>query len=706
MAKRRIYEVAAPDGSILEIEGPEGATEDQLVSIASQHYGSQKKAPAPVARLPELSTGQRIGAHAGAALDTLKDAPRYWGDAARSFAMGGADLVLGAGQLASKFMGDEQQRRYAEALRGVEESYQAGREHHGLDVGRFTGTVTTGAALGPARAAPTLAGRMFQGGTLGASLGAVSPVDPDANFALTKGVQVGGGALVGALAPPLVEGLVRAAGATVNAMTRTAKGLWQRLSGEALRGNVETRLSREIGAQGLKWSDVPQDVRERLIGEVQKGIRVGGSIDDESTRRLADFVRLKIEPTRGQVSRDPLQFAREVNLGKLEPGQPLAQRFTEQNRQLIGTVDDLRTQTGASGADPYAAGQLVITDLQARDAARKGAVTAAYTQARAAAGKDFELPLQGLAQDVAVVERNFGKANPAVRWARGYFADLGILGGKQTKVFSVQDAEQALQQINRMRGVDAATNSALDDISAAIKKAVLSADDQGGVFAGPGALAAQRFTALERSPALSRAVEQSGAPEKFVEQNFIRASIDDVANNLRQMSPQTRSEVRGAVLGWVRRQSVVGVEDAAKFTQAGYNRALESIGQRKLELIFAGDRGALDQLKALGRVGAYVQSPPVASGVNYSNTATTAADFLDQASRLPLVGLLGRPGDLIRSGQVAGALRATPVQPSQGLLSPALLDPAAAYGGLLSVPIAAGLLPRGGKLPQDHGGRN
>jgi hypothetical protein len=42
----KVYQVQAPDGSIIKIEGPEGATDDQLIQAASAAY-SQKPAPAP-----------------------------------------------------------------------------------------------------------------------------------------------------------------------------------------------------------------------------------------------------------------------------------------------------------------------------------------------------------------------------------------------------------------------------------------------------------------------------------------------------------------------------------------------------------------------------------------------------------------------------------------------------------------------------------
>jgi hypothetical protein len=167
-----------------------------------------------------------------------------------------------------------------------------------------------------------------------------------------------------------------------------------------------------------------------------------------------------------------------------------------------------------------------------------------------------------------------------------------------------------------------------------------------------------------------------------------------VANLVRQMRPETRQEVRAAVLDWIRSKSVIGVEDTAKFSQAAYNKALQAIGDRKLGLLFAGDREALQQLQALGRVGAYVQNPPVASGVNYSSSGTTGIDFLDQVTRLPVLNLLGRPGDLIRAAQVNALTRGTPTTQGSPAIREQAMDRILALATGLSAPTAATAAPQ------------
>jgi len=714
-----IYRVRAPDGSTLKIEGPEGATNAEVEAAAAKLYAQNEATPVSQSKVnaPLVNTG--------ALADTLKDAPRYVGNAVKSFATGAGDLAVGAGQLMTHVLPDSVLRplargadylaggtgevsgdltqRYNQAMQQREQAYQASRENPDLpDVGRFTGNVVTSGILGAGAPAATLPGRMLQGARIGGAIGLVSPVDPEAqSYVIPKALQVTGGAILGGLAPAVVEGAIRGVGSAANAIARSVKGMAKSVTGATRPENIANTLSAEMERNGVKWSELPREVREGLIAEVRKAVKSGGTLDDAATGRLADFLKLKMQPTQGQLTRDPLQYAREVNYSKTGIGKPLSDRFTEQNRQLIGTVDTLRANIGAQGADQYAAGQNVVNALRATDAAKKAAVDKAYNVARANAGIEADVPMQPIAQRLGQVVEDYGEDRiPGAVTKR--LNEFGLMGGKQTRAFTIREAEKLKTLIgNNIDAPGTPTAKALTLLKTSVDDAVNSIGDQegsqaAGAFREARGLAAQRFQALRRTPGLEKAISSDpGAPEKFIESQVVRGDVQDVANLMMRLKPQARGEVRAAVLDWIKGKGVSGVEDTGQFSQAGYNRALKTLGERKLGLIFAGDKEALSKLEALGRVGAYIQRPPVSSGVNYSNTATTGLDFLDQLFRLPVLKqVIGSPSDMVRAAQAANAMRAiAPVQAATPTIPPALLDRSALLGGALSAPTAAVSVP-------------
>lgn len=674
------------------------------------------EAPPRPARLVPAESAQPL-VNKQALIDTLLDLPNTFTRAVGGVAQGAGDLVAGAGQLVANVLPNSTpsvsslvtgapetlQQGMSGYVRSREQDYQRRREAFGgspddVDIGRFTGRTAASMALAPARAAATLPGRMLQGAEAGGAIGAVSPVDPDSqNFAQDKGVQIGLGAAVGGVAPPIVEPLIRGAAAAVNGLSRLGRGAWNSATGQTVPQRIEQTLTVELQRAGVDWRALSEDVRAGLVQETQRALRAGGTLDPQAISRLGDFQRLNMQPTQGQLTRNPLQFAREQNYSKLEPGQPLARRFTDQNTQLIEGIDRTRANLGAQSPDAYAAGQTVQRGLRDADATRRGAVDAAYTRARELAGIEADVPLQPVAQRLGNIIEDFGDDKiPGAVMKR--LNEFGVNGGTQTRVFNIREAEKLKTLIgNNIDNPNTPTGVALTRLRQSVDDAVLSlAEGAPGAEAATAfqqarGAAAQRFQTLDRTPGLANAVSREPlAPEKFIDTYVVRGEVQDVANLMRQMRPEQRAEARAAVMDWIRQRAVVGVEDTAKFTQGGFNKALEALGPRKLDLIFAGDRQALEQLRALGRVGAYVQSPPVASGVNYSNTATTAADMLDRVARVPVVGpLLGRPGDIVRAQQVSTYLAPAPTQSAPPMIPRGTANYAARLAALLSGPTAA-----------------
>lgn len=671
----------------------------RIAGVRGLEVSPQKPSVPPTVAAKQLEGAKRDESlyNTEAALRGVKEIPGRIGNALLDFGHGVADIGIGSGQLFSYLGGrmgaTDAEKNYSDFIREREAGIAERRgPNAGPNVARMTGNVvpTLGIA-GPAAA--TLPARMAQGTKLGATLGLTQTVDPDSpgpmgtGYLGSKTAQVTGGGVVGGLAPPLVEGLVRGAGASVNALVNTGRGLANRASGAINPQSIESTLTVEMQRNGVDWAQLPQAVRQSVLSQVQSALSGGGSVNPESVRRLADFTRLGMQPLSGQISRDPAQFALEQNLAKMEVGRPLADRLTQQNQQLIGNLDVARRVPG----DQYGLGQNVISGLVRRDAPAKDAVSAAYGAARDHLGRAAPMDANAFSTraNLSLDEQMLGAYLPnEVRTILNNVSSGQIPFNVNTAV----QIDRVLSSAQRSAGQGTPQSLAIGRVRDALNSAPI-ADTAGegakAAFDAARGAAATRFGRIERTPALKAAIDETVAPEKFIEKYAIRGTVEDTANFVRNLPIDARNDLRSGVIDWIRSKAVTGTEDTAKFSQAGFNRALQSIGDRKLDLIFAGDRNTLETLRAIGRTSSLVQSPPVASGVNYSGSATTLLDALDKATRLPILGpLLGKPSDMARATQVSRALGGSaPVTPPQDLVPQELLRRIAGPGGVVAAPL-------------------
>ena len=641
--------------------------------------------------------------------DTLKDLPAHTGRAVLGLLQGMGDIPVGVVQLISKAAPDKVEEAVAEFVRDRETAYKDLRGDYAdrADVGRITGNVVASIPMGGKTAAATLPGRMVQGSKVGAALGAATPVNPDSeSFWTDKAIQVGGGAVAGAVAVPVVEGLVRAAGAAVNGVANVIRSLPNRLTNKATQDAVEQTLTVELQKEGIRFADLSRSARDALVLETQKALKSGGTIDPSALQRLADAQKLGIPLTRGQASRDPLQFATERNLGKTELGKPIADRLTEQNTSLIAAVDAERGATGAVARDAYDAGKSALNALQADDEAARKAVKAAYDSAKQKLGMEADVPLQPLSQRLGEVIEEVGSENiPGAVMSR--LKDFGLMEGKQTRVFNIREAEKLRKLIgNNMPGQRTPTDAARAPLRQAIDEAVDSLGAGAGgeaaaVIEAARATAKGRFQKIESIPLLADLVKKKTIPPEDVVSNYVlKGSVDEVGTLMKALPPGARRDVRGAVLDFIKGKAVSGSGDAATFSQAGFNKALEDLGERHLKAIFSDSPQIVEQLARIGRVAANVQKAPVSSGVNYSSSATTLIDMLDKVGRLPVLGAIaGKPGDMVRATQVTKSLQPqAPVVEARPLLGVEFLDDAARSAAVVA-PAAGAAIPMGLSRP-------
>jgi hypothetical protein len=294
--------------------------------------------------------------------------------------------------------------------------------------------------------------------------------------------------------------------------------------------------------------------------------------------------------------------------------------------------------------------------------------------------------------------------------------EYGLLGGKQTKVFDLLEADKLIKIINaNLDPLKAPQAGALGALRKGLSESIELADTQSAGATGPAAellkqalgKAKARFSLHEAVPALESASKDRGAQEAFIRQ-FITsksAGVDTVAGLTKMLPPEALDSVRRSVLADILERAAPGARrgsDSSLFSQAGFNRALEDIGDRKLKLLF-GDEG-LKQLRQIGRVAEWAQKAPKASAVNSSNTAAAGFNLLQGLTNSPMANkLMSMPGanvvknSLVQAADESSARNALGARlpPQKPQLTPEEINALRAFlpqtGGALGVSAAAGL---------------
>lgn len=396
-------------------------------------------------------------------------------------------------------------------------------------------------------------------------------------------------------------------------------------------------LGQSAAAQPVPTASSQFGTFQPIKQRVAQTLMQNPDIDAAAAMRAQDFRDLGMQPTLGQLTRDPNQYAREVNIRGTQTGAPLAIRFNQQNMQLQQALAGL---TGVP-SDAYAAGNAIKSSLQSIDNQMAQQVSDAYAAARASSGKNLDVPLTGVAQDYAQVLNDFGDKVPS--GVRNNFNQLGLMGGTQQKTFTIENAENLLKVINANASNDPATNAALAQLRGSVKNAILSADDQGGVYAPARQLAAQRFALQEQIPALEAAAADRVPADDFVRRFIVGGKTDDVValtNLLREHAPAALDQARSQIGAQLALKGFgENVAGDAPFKPASFAQQMRAFGPAKLGAFYTPDE--LNQLNAISRVGAYVNAFPSSAPVNTSNTASAIGSMLAPGLKeIPMVGKL------------------------------------------------------------------
>ncbi|MDO9131963.1 hypothetical protein [Hydrogenophaga sp.] len=618
---------------IVDNQSLQGTPEFETVAKA---YQAAKEQSAPTLK-------QKVQASIpGRVVQGMRDAV----DAGAQLLPRGLELATSAGGLSpnpvSKFFGGEAQR-VDQMVSDNAREYEGARTatgQEGFDGARLVGNVFSPANAAIASKLPVAAstmGRVFQGAALGGVGGGLTPVDTQENpdFASTKAGQVALGAGMGAVATPIAGKVFDYVGKALAGRKSPSPVVLQKTTEEFARD------------MGLDWQVMAAKERSDLFEMVKAAAAGNTGKDPAAVARAADFKAAGIPYLTGQATRDPRQFAAEKNLSQLPGvGDDITARLSEQAnllRQKVGAFS-------AGATDEQGGGARLSEALRGFDAKKGKEVSAAYKAARESAGKDVELPMQGLAQDYADVLDRFGDKVPS--GVRNQFRKYGIEPGgdmTQRKLFTVEEADKLLKVINDNGGSDKTTDTALTALRESVKRSVTTDGGAEDVFAPARKLAATRFGLQDAIPALESSASGRVNPDTFV-QSFIvsktaqTSQVQKLASLLKQEDPGAFSEARSQIGAYLQRKAF-GENPAgdAKFNPAQYAKALRELGDAKLGAFFSPDE--VTQLNRLGRIGAYVESVPAG---RLPNTSGNWGAITQLAGRIP-----GVPSSIA----LAGALK-------------------------------------------------
>lgn len=696
------FEITSPDGRKFQVTAPDGASQDEVLKYAQANMTD-----------PAVSAGK-----------TINSIPRQVGLTARYGLEGAADAAQLITEPVRHLMNAVLPNKKAGPMIGpLGEGVSNFADYIGLPkpetptertVGNAAKLVAgTGASMG-------VGGLAQKGSGMLGKVGEFFTQAPVSQLAAASGAGLAGGASkeAGGTVPMQIgasvlgglggAGLVSIGGVAVN----SAKSLKNAMMTPQ---QMDMRIAGVLEKSGVDFSQVPERVKQSLRAELADSLKAEKELDPAAVGRLLAFKEAGLTPTRGMVTQNPVQITREMNLAKMganssdEGLQGLALIQNQNNAKLISNLNGM----GAANGNLSNAGNTLTSSVLGRQAGLRDAEQAAWDAAKGSAG--YKQPIaSGVLSDINKALDSEGMMpfmNPqiskymeafqtgqpftpqAYRNLQSMLSRETMKGGNEGAAASMaarilrdgelkpagfqnpQNLPVSQGMAAGMRAADGASTEAIDAVNRA----------RG---------ATRQAYAYEESSPLVRSVLGDGRasdPDRIAKSFIIGGTTREAADVVQQVGPGNIGPIKDAILNHLKKQAVSGAEDeVAKFSQSAFNKALRDMGQEKLSMFFSPE-----ELKALftnGRVAALMQSQPVGSAVNNSNSgALLLGRGLDALNKMPILGPMVGPAlkNIDVSVQTRRAQNVLPGlivnQPKPPWMA-GLVGPGVATGGLLAAP--------------------
>lgn len=625
-----LYEVTSPEGSVYQIEGPEGADPSQIIAQIS---GPARAAPPPQA--PRTMADRVLEAPIGAVEVGLQDATAITGAVPAALGYAGAAIgkALGADVDPSAVQAGIQRALTYQPMSESGQELSAARSEFWSPVIEPVANAYGRATQAVGERAP-LAGEMMReapGAFQAASalVPAVSAVKP----ATIAARDIARETLARPKAPPLTA--------------------------EEVVSRIDTRQSMGSASAAPSLQAVSPELREAIVQNAQK---TGGAVNPEVLGRHieADTLPVRIRLTEGQATQDPTLISYEMKLS--ESNKEFAERFNEQSRQLAENVRAIRDEAAPDVFSTNATehGDTLISAYKARDEAAQQAINQAYEAARDANGGDLPMNGRGFvtAADAALKKSMKGRYVPSEVAAD--LADIRQSGAMNFETFENLRTNLAAEARKAERAGDGNTAAAVRIVRDALEgiEPMGRAKQVKPLFDKARSLAKARFDALDADPAYRAAVNETVTPDRFVNRFVINGARDDLALMRRNLADdEVAAQTIGvSTLDYLREAARLNPHYEGNFAAVSYNKALTKLSPKMQSLV---SPKVAEQLDQLGKVAGYTTAQPRGSFVNNANS--TVAGYAMNLAK----GAAERSGNALVPGAELGTLARSKLEASK-----------------------------------------
>lgn len=402
------------------------------------------------------------------------------------------------------------------------------------------------------------------------------------------------------------------------------------------------------------------------------GARSGGAAAVEAgtlRQAKAEELPVPIKLTEGQKTREfgQQRFERET-AKEPELGEPIRQRFAEQNMKLQQNFDAFIDSTGAEAGDLRAVGQSVDKALRSRAAADKTKIRTLYKEAEKTGEMESPVTLDALVKHIDESGPEAEVAN-ILKAAKAKAIQLGVATENENGQLIPQPVSLKNAELFR-RSINNATNAEPTNIrQASIMKDLVdeATEGAGGAAYRKARAARTRYAKDYENIGLVKNLigQKRGSSDRAIAlEDVLRRSViepstslDDVRQIRRLLrtegdnGKQAWRELQGATLNYIKDEALKNVardqQVNAIISPAQLDRAIQKLDKNgKLDFVF-GKKGA-EMLRTVNDVAKDVLVAPPGT-VNTSNTASVLAGLMDVA----ISGTSGIPAPIMTSLRLA-----------------------------------------------------